>query len=218
MAINSKNFFKVNQRLGIMLPKEKTMEQYSSRVEEVDEGKLIIAMPMSKGLPVMLENGGGFYAKVFAETGIYGFNSSLLQKRISPLPVWIVSIPKEMKKIQQRAFVRLDVSLPVTLEYDTEADDEPVLMKASTKDIGGGGLQLITEQPLQIGKNFLVYIELPDNEAIQAKIEIVRCYKPMEDRDLYWSAVKFVEINENYRDKIIRFIFRKQLEQRQKGM
>ncbi len=202
-----------------MLPKGNHVEQYPSRIEEVSDGKLAIAMPMSKGFPVMLENGREFYAKVFDDSGIYSFHSALLNKRISPLPVWIVSIPGDMKKIQQRAFVRLDISLPVTLEYPDDNDPEQTItLDAATKDVGGGGLQLITTQPLTVGMRFQVGIELPEGEMIQAQGEVVRCFKPQEDRKLFWSAVKFVEINENYRDKVIRFIFRKQLEQRQKGM
>ncbi len=207
----------MNQRLAILLPKEKSFEQYSSRVEEVSESKLLVAMPMSKGSPVLMETGGHFYAKVFADSGIYGFDTSLLGKMIRPLPLWSISIPKEMKKVQQRAFVRLDVSLPAELEYSDE-NGEIVSLKAATKDLGGGGLQIITDRPLMVRDCFQVYIKLPDNEAVQAKVEVVRCYKPQEERDLYWSAVKFVEINENYRDRIIRFIFRRQLEQRQKGV
>ena len=207
----------MNQRLAILLPKEKCLEQYSSRVEEVNEGKILIAMPMSKGFPVVMETGGHFYAKVFADSGIYGFDTSLLSKMIRPLPLWIISVPKEMKKVQQRAFVRLDISLPAELQYSDEMG-EIISLKAATKDVGGGGLQLITDRPLKVGGCFQVYIQLPDNEAVQAQVEVVRCYKPQEERDLYWSAVKFVEINENCRDRIIRFIFRKQLEQRQKGM
>lgn len=174
---------------------------------------------MSKGFPVMWENGREFYAKVFDDSGIYGFYSLLLNKRISPLPIWIVSMPAALKKMQQRSFVRLDISLPVRLEYsESDNPEQTISLEAATKDVGGGGVQIIAAQPFAVGTRFQVSIRLTAADEIQAQGEVVRCYKPQSDRMLYWLAVKFIEINENSRDKMIRFIFRKQLEQRQKGM
>lgn len=209
----------MNQRLGVVLPKGNQVEQYPSRIEEIADAKMLIAMPMSKGFPVMWENGREFYAKVFDDSGIYGFYSLLLNKRISPLPIWIVSMPAALKKMQQRSFVRLDISLPVRLEYsESDNPEQTISLEAATKDVGGGGVQIIAAQPFAVGTRFQVSIRLTAADEIQAQGEVVRCYKPQSDRMLYWLAVKFIEINENSRDKMIRFIFRKQLEQRQKGM
>lgn len=218
-AILPEHIFKINQRVEVALSKDYNVQHYTSRIEERLPDRLVLAMPMSKGYPVLLESNREFYGKVFTDTGVYWFRSVYYNKRMQPLPVWIVSLPYDIKKIQQRAFVRFDVALPASISFMLSPDqEEPTTIKTVTKDLSGGGVQVVSEMPLHLGTKLQVEVEVPEHGLVQAVGEVIRVFRPVSDRKLFWLAVKFTDIQENARDKIIRFIFKKQLEQRQKGL
>ncbi len=210
---------KVNQRLEIMLSKNINTPRFTSRVEELTSDEMIIAMPMQKGRPIILESGRGFYGKIITESGVYIFKSKFLSKRMYPLPVWIVAMPYEIEKTQQRAFVRFDVSQPLQIEYFLDDDAEKAItQKVMTRDLSGGGLQAICEQQIKIGTKVNMMLTLPEDGDLEVDGEVIRVQKPQEDRQLFWISIKFVDTRNIVRDKISRFIFRKQLEHRQKGL
>ena len=180
---------------------------------------MIIAMPMEKGYPVFNGKGNTFYGKVFDESGVYSFRSTFVDKKMSHLPIWIVTMPVDIKKNQQRSFVRFDVTLPVVIEYLLHDDqDEIVSLKLITKDLSGGGLQVICNQRIKIGNKIKLTLDFSDYGVFQVDGEVVRILQPQAVRQLFWISIKFLNIPENIRDKISRFIFRKQLEQCQKRL
>ena len=177
---------------------------------------MIIAMPMQKSYPVFLERGTEFYGKVFDGGGAYTFKSRFVDKKLHPLPIWIVTMPLTVEKTQQRSFVRLDVLLPVTLEYPF--NNEVVSIKAMTRDLSAGGLQAICDRRIKVGKHLKLFLDCPDYGIFEIEGEVIRNNRPQEDRKLYWISIKFLGIQEIVRDKISKFIFKKQLEQRQKRL
>jgi c-di-GMP-binding flagellar brake protein YcgR len=209
---------KVNQRLEIMLSQNINTPRFASRVEEIVSNEMVIAMPMQKGRPIFLESGRGFYGKIITESGVYFFKSKFLTKRMYPIPVWITTMPYEVEKMQQRAFVRFDVSQPLQIEYFPDDDvDNVIALKVMTRDLSGGGLQAICEQSIKIGTKVKMAITLPEDGDLEVDGEVIRVQKPQEDRQLFWVSIKFVGVRTIVRDKISKFIFKKQLEHRQKG-
>ncbi|WP_378951862.1 flagellar brake protein [Pelosinus sp. sgz500959] len=213
------NFFRVNQRLEIRLSKNIKDQQYTSRIEEIIHNHMIIAMPMKKGYPVFHERGSIFYGKVFDGRGAYSFKSNFVDRKMTPLPIWIVTMPFDIVKTQQRSFVRFNVPLPVEIEYPADNEQNEVIsIKAVTKDLSAGGLCVICDQTIKVGKQVNLLLDFPDLGIFQVDGEVVRMNQPQEDRKLYWISIKFVGVHEAIRDKISKFIFKKQLEQRQKGL
>jgi len=201
-----------------MLSRNINSPRFTSRVEELSSNEMVIAMPMQKGRPIFLESGCGFYGKIITEGGVYFFKSKFLNKRMYPLPVWIAAMPYEIEKMQQREFVRFDVSQPLQIEYFPVDVDEAVTLIVMTRDLSGGGLQAICEQSIEIGTKVKMVITLPEDGGLEVDGEVSRVQKPQEDRQLFWVSIKFVGVRNIVRDKISRFIFKKQLEHRQKGL
>lgn len=194
-------------------------EQYRSRVEDMTPDNMVIAMPMSKGYPVMLQRGDIFFGRTVNNQAAYEFTSSLLNRQINPLPVWKIALPYNIKKIQQRAFVRIDLVVPVEIRLFLEDGtlDENVIT-ASTKDISGGGVQIVTNYQWAIGTKLMVTINYPQIGPLTLKSDVVRVYQPQAELTVFWIGVRFLEIAESDRGNIIRLIFKKQLEQRRKGL
>nr|WP_255319485.1 PilZ domain-containing protein [Dendrosporobacter quercicolus] len=136
---------------------------------------------------------------------------------MNPIPVWLVSRPADIKKIQQRAFVRLDSSMPVRWQFLTETEDDP-LISSTIRDISGGGVRIITKNPVPLGSKLKVMIDLPGIGPLELSSEVVRIDQPQADLPIFWVGTKFLDIPENIRSKIIKYIFKKQVEERQKGL
>ena len=212
------SIFKVNHRLEILVQKEDgTLEIYKSRIEETNSENLVVAMPMSKGVPISLRSGDTFSGRMPSGTLTYQFTSRYIDRQLAPLPVWIISWPYEVTKIQQRAFVRMDIMLPAFLTVKTNTkNNEQEKINAMTKDISGGGLQLILETPFTLGDKIQVMVSIPESGMVTAVAEVTRVQKPQSDRPLFWVSAKFIDIQEKDRSNIIKFIFKKQLELRRK--
>lgn len=194
-------------------------EQYRSRVEDITADSMVIAMPMSKSLPVLVPRGEVFFGRTVVNHIAFEFTSTLLAKQVHPIPVWIITIPYNIRKIQQRAFVRIDVALPVLIKEIVEGEVvEDTVIEASTKDISGGGVQIVTDRKWQLGTRLMVTINYPEFGPLTLKSEVVRMYQPQPNLAVFWVGVRFLEIGERERGNIIKFIFKKQLEQRRKGL
>lgn len=210
----SQNIFRVNQRIDVMLSKDPFSERLPSRIEEITPRYMLIAMPVAKGVPVLPPPGCIFYCRVVVDGAVWLCTSTFLDKRPQPLPVWVIAPPHDYRKIQLRSYVRMETALPVEVHIDG-ADLPPVA--ATTKDIGGGGVQLITRLALEPGVRLQLAIELAGTGRLTVLGDVVRVEHDAA-RNLYTAGIKFVEISERERDKIIKYIFKKQLERRQKGL
>lgn len=206
--------FKVNQRLDVMLEKKPFAERFPSRVEGVDGRHMVIAMPMSKGVPLVLLPGAPFYGRVLVDGTVWLFTSYFLDKRFEPIAVWLVAPPEGFERIQLRAYVRLETALTAAVRPVNSADAPT---KAITKDIGGGGVQLVTKLAVTPGMQLKVSVDLQDGGIFKGQGEVVRAEYDGE-REFYSAAVKFVDISERERDKIIKYVFRRQLERRHSGL
>ncbi|XER13529.1 Flagellar brake protein YcgR [Sporomusa aerivorans] len=180
---------------------------------------MTIAMPMSKGYPVLLPRGEVFFGRTVINMMAYEFTTKLLAKQVNPLPIWVIAAPYNIKKIQQRSFVRIDLALPVQIREtaDDQTGDQAVI-DAVTKDISGGGVQIVTTRQWEIGDKLLVTVNYPEIGVLTLNSEVVRVQQPQPDRVLFWVGVKFLDINEKDRGNIIKLIFKKQLELRRKGL
>ncbi|TCL40136.1 c-di-GMP-binding flagellar brake protein YcgR [Anaerospora hongkongensis] len=197
-------------------------EQYGSRIEEIIGDEIVIAMPMSKGYPVMLAQGQSFTGQFIIDGAVYQFTSKLLRKTIHPIPTWVVCLPQELKKVQLRSFVRTSAMIPVQFKLLAQdeagaAVDTPTF-NVQTKDISGGGLQIVARQTFEIGAKGQLIIDIPGSDSFLAIGEVVRVEQPQAENPIFWVGIKFIEIQERDRSKLIKYIFKKQLEQRQKGV
>lgn len=175
-----------------------------------------LAMPMNKSTPVILMPGSTFYGRILAHGAIWQFTSTFIDKTILPVPIWISGPPYDLKKVQLRSFVRLPVTLPLTLSIPSdETDEAPV--GTTTRDLSGGGLQLILKKRLPVGTILRLTLQIPGFSPVAATATVVRVEQP-PDTNIFWIAVKFSQITEKDREKIIKFIFKKQCELRQKGL
>lgn len=206
----------VNQLVEIYTSRTLRGPHYRSRIEEIAPTHLTIAMPFDKGFPVFMAPGATIYGKIITDSAPYLFSSHFIEKQMTPVPIWMIAVPNELVKIQQREFVRIDAKLHVTATM-IEQEEESTPIKLLVNDISGGGIRLVCPHPYPIGTNLLLAFELPDEEYIETIGQVVRVEQPQPDRTLFWIGIKYIGMKERERNKIIKYVFQKQLERHRRG-
>ena len=198
-------------------------DYYATRVEDIRPDGIVIAMPMRKAVPVFLPEGELFEGKLIKDGVLYAFQSCLRSRSMVPLPVWLISEPSTIKKIQLRSFVRLDIGLPAALwTLDDDGNrQEATKQTAVTRNISGGGA--LVGSPIGYEKGTTVAVRLTCDKETTIDIigKIVRSVPEFRDAGappLYSLGIQYIDLEERQRRRIIQFINAKQIERRQRGV
>lgn len=178
---------------------------------------MMLAMPMDHSVPVILSPDTAFYGSVLKDNGRYQFKSVYKAKKIRPIPIWIATLPVDIKRVQLRSFVRLAVNLPLSLKILAEDIENEVVQNVVTHDISGGGLSILSNTPIPIDTKVELAINLGEQVNICSSGIVVRLEKRPSDLEFYLISIKFLDLIERERSKIIKFIFKKQVERKSKG-
>lgn len=122
-----------------------------------------------------------------------------------------------MTNTQKRNFVRLDVMCPI--EYYKLDDDvlEPQIFKATSSDLSGGGMRFHSKEIIELDTELEMKLNLPSHDQVSVCGKVVRCF-PMDTVPGYSIGVEFILLDKKDREKVIKFIFDRQRELRQKGL
>lgn len=212
--------FIINRRIETIIPTGSGSEvRCCSRIEDIHDDSMVIAMPMLKGIPVMLRGGDVFFGRIIVNSTAYGFTSSLISRDLWPIPVWTIALPYNLKKIQLRAFVRINATFSVQVAEIVDGKiAEEAITEAVTKDISGNGLQLVSNRAWPPGTKLMVTVDYPEFGPITHSCEVVRVQQMEQGNQFYMLGIKFLMISKKDRSKIIKFIFKTQLELRRKGL
>jgi c-di-GMP-binding flagellar brake protein YcgR len=223
--------FRINQKIEFV---NEEGQLGISLVQDWTKDYFMVTVPLKGTEQQLLHVGDEVTGIYYHDDGkVYMFNSMVLDRMVENIPLYKLSIPDELTRVQRRSYVRLDITMPVKyaevakeLESLLEENGwEGILQDSSIPwetgtimDISGGGINLAANRPLEEGDRVYVYIRSEELE-IGIKGEVVRRYtKILDNVAVYHHGVKFVEINEAERDRIIGFIFKKYREIRHKGV
>lgn len=209
--VKAKAVLKIGQRVEIVADDE----YYTSRVEDITAGDLVLAMPLdSKRRPIIPAVGDTIDVRIISDMCIYQFYTVYKDKAAKPIPVWIVTLPEEMERKQHRKFVRVKASLPISVQVpDTEGGFQAA-KPTETKDISGNGFLFVFDKAIALQTKIVLETDMiPQIGRIKTFAEVVRCSKPFNDRNMYWIGVKFIGLPRPVQNKLVQFVFKKQREE-----
>lgn len=216
--VETSKALKIGQRIEVTLLQDENQNRYSSRIEDIEDNKLILALPMEQGYPIIPMRGSVFEAKFVTEASAFRFSAVFMEKRMGTVPVWITSLPRFVEKFQQREFVRVETSVPLKVQL-LNKEDNTLLSPITTyvRDISGGGMRIILDKSLKKGEKLYIEIELPEVGLLTTYCEVVRSFQPIKDEKIFWIGTRFIDLPNITRSKLIRFIFKRQREIIQKA-
>ncbi|GLI07275.1 flagellar protein [Paenibacillus tyrfis] len=214
---------KVNQTLFIQInsiDEEEAKQEYKSRIADVSDAYISMEVPMNdkSGKLKRLYPGDELSVYFITEGGVKNyFNSSVLGFSDDVIRLVLIKKPdpESITKVQRRNFLRVPAILEIAVKFS-----EQLQFVALTDDVGGGGISFLCEGyvPVESGHTVECWLLVPFKngqiEHVPFKSEIVRV-KELETGKKQ-VMMRFSEITDRDRQKIIRYCFERQLDFRKR--
>ena len=198
----------------------KNKQVYSSILQDIKDNELIITAPVNNGKITLLEIGAVYVLSIYTKNGVYKCKSSVKSRyKKKDLNFIILELKSELTKSQRRQYYRLECVLPIF--YNDNNDD--IWNRGLLIDISGGGLRFISNKKLNIREIIECKLDLDTdkkNEQIIIKGNVLFSNVVDYETMRYETRIKFCDISDVYREKIIKFIFEKERirRKRKKGL
>lgn len=204
--MNLRDLLKPGMTIDLYLPSHDNTP-YFSRVEGHSSGSILIASPL-KTTYQLVAIGETVRVDFRCENMLYSFSSTVLGKRKQEgRTLLVLKAPGNLQKINRREFFRLNITIPVRYRI-LPAEAGARYKIAFTKNLSGGGLLLVLDEPVAVGTMLDLWIELEQEEV---RSEIILCSGRVatvrEVGNRREAGVFFLDIEEKDREKLLRFLF-----------
>lgn len=200
---------------------DKSYSYVSQLLDVKDDDNIVIAAPIIEGRLAFVPNNSKIAVILnHPKYGLIAFDGTLISKDThEAVAVFYLAISKDFYKIQRRNNYRLEIMLDVqycdlkdSVKISKEEYDNK-LIKVYTKNISGSGALIVTNVNLDIGTKLFMRFELPDGTGIETKCVVVRSMRVENVSNIKYNVgVRFLSIDKNLEDRLIKFIFKKQKE------
>lgn len=192
---------KINARTEVIY--EKVL--YKSTIQDIKKNEIIISIPVGEGIYLTINAGDEIEQYYYDDKGnIFKYTTKILGRLTEKgMPFYRLSLPYNIEKIQRRDFVRVDIVKEITYINEKNINTSE-MKKALIVDLSGGGAKIKVKEKLYKDNIILISFSEEDfNLSIKGKIVRV----DMTENKDYICGVKFIDLEEKIREKIIRLVF-----------
>ena len=171
-----------------------------SRIEDIyNKNQLLIPVPPEKGSMAVIGKADKLEIVVLKGSAKIIFGAIISDRlKIEESLYYVFRMTDVGKRIQDRSFFRVDV------EIDVKFTIKGTVKSGTTKDISGGGMQVVSKDLCETGAMLTMSLDLLGNDKVLIIGKIMgRDNLPDET---YRYRIKFIELSEKEQDKIIRFV------------
>ncbi|MGD9806947.1 MAG: flagellar brake protein [Deferribacterales bacterium] len=206
-------FLTINQKLLIEVKVGDHAGVYDSRIEDMDKSSLHISMPSEKGVTIPLKPNTKLHVSYVMDRGRLSFKTVVEDRFMDPLPMLKVTKPDLLFREELRSFFRVDTRIPVKLMVDIDEGDiiKQKLFEGKIIDMSGGGCRVFTPAPIKKGDVFEMFFQGELEKLESVKVEAKRIRKVEENFEV---GSEFYGISQSERDKVIKYVFKRQVELR----
>ncbi|WP_422445787.1 flagellar brake protein [Thermoanaerobacterium sp. DL9XJH110] len=210
----NKDLFQIGMKVNIEVEGQEENSFFPSKIEDVEPEKLVLSMPMKKNMIYFIAINKPIKIYFLKGDFLYCVDGKVINKTYSPVPLLTAQLVGQPYKNQRREYFRLKISLDVSAKV---AGSEHCV-NGRTRDLSAGGALLLLPEEIKKGEVIEVRLSI-NSEDLVLKALVVRSEKDLERRvNPYNVAVQFMEIDNNQRDFIIKFLLSEQRRLRKKGL
>lgn len=208
-------------RPGAQLSTRSYERIYKARVEDLSEDTMTISAPTEAGVVVPLRPGMFLIVGVGQDDALYGFYTEIIERKRGDIPQLVIRRVEKTKRIQRRRYVRIDGSVDISMKVfkkvsstsSHEVGDPKIIQE---KNLSAGGMMLMSDIPLPRGTVVQLDLKLPDGRLVTAG-EVVRTLRHEESHG-FELGIRFVNLKEKERDRLVRYVNSRMVELRKKGL
>lgn len=216
-----KEILKIGQLVHIELPGDNgNPERYPSRIEGLDNNQITLVSPIKERIPVLLPPGSDVNVWYWDNVAIYTFCTTVLDCKDEGVPIYILQGPERIERVQNREFVRVHALLNVSLSYTNEQEYTKEI-ECKTRNISGGGMMLVINKPTDIMTGSEVFLKFNIyNKTVYSAGRVVRNYWELDSKGVEYNilGVEYTSISNEHRNIIVKYVYKKQVELRRKGL
>jgi c-di-GMP-binding flagellar brake protein YcgR len=197
------------------------LESFATVVEEVNDERLAVLVPMARLRLRRLSTGSIVHAEYVHRNRRCGFISEVIGHSDDGVHEYL-RVPAHVDSFDRRSNFRLETSLKPSSLYRVvvdpgEAEADPELAGCTLVDLSEGGCCLSSRQRIDTGTRIGLVVDLPQVGSIQTRMRVVTVDEPRTGQlNRRWHC-SFTDISPGDRDRIARFLMRRQLEMRRRG-
>lgn len=220
--MKSKNCsLKIGMKIEIEIFKEDKEIAYPSQLLDIKSpNEYKISGPIVKNELIPLHNGEKIIISyIIKDKGKHYFSAEITDRKYKGIYILTIKKMSNIKKIQKRKYYRLLENIPISIQYkkqDVNAE-KTIVEKCESKDISGGGMKIYSNKLHKVGDEVACSINLLDEKMI-IKCKVVRIEAVDSFNYKHLIGLEYKDIDDKYRDTIIKYIFKKQRKLRLKGL
>ena len=183
-------------------------EIYKTSIQDIKDEEMLIIIPAREGIYLTLNSGDEIEQLYYDDRNVFSYKSRVIERvKEGLIPFYKISKPYDIKRIQRRNYVRISTFRDIN--YIKESKDmnksEDKLLDAFLLDLSGGGMRIKTNEELEVN-DIIISNLIFDEDEINIKGKVVRVQNSTDKK--YICGVKFEDIDNITREKIIRIVFK----------
>ncbi|TCP59401.1 c-di-GMP-binding flagellar brake protein YcgR [Tumebacillus sp. BK434] len=201
--------------------------RYQARVQDMETNSLFIDIPLKHGskYPTNLPTGQQVLVQYRTTDGaLCTFQSAVQGRDVRQISLLQLHKPEssQIRRFQRREFLRVPILATFHLVFVDSESKEVLTADANGCDISGGGLSLRVRQELPVRRDDIIgfRFQLPlegRTHEIVGKARVIRV-APVDSNGWKLVSLKYFEIQERERQRIVQYSFHRQIELREKGL
>lgn len=220
--VKAKEILKIGQRVEFYVEADEA--RYTSRIEDIADETLEVAMPMNrKGVPVIPREGEKIYGVAVGHQCRYRFFTVYKGKgrKDDRIPIWYITIPEKMERFQNREFVRIKVNMTAKVRLVDEEGTIHDTEQVPVVDLSGSGICLAFSHEVAVKSSLgLELTGIPGAGNIDVMCRTVRCAQ-VERGDgtiVYHVGAAFQHMPRATVNQLVRYLFSVQRANIAKGL
>ena len=199
------------------------VESHVTSVEDVSEEGITILTPMKNLRTRSFARGTVVHAAYVHQRRRWRFLTEFTGTGLDG-PLSVLSMPAEIEDADQRGTFRLQTAVkPISIyrlvvDAESASLDEPQTLQGTIVDLSEGGACFTTRQVASVGERLGIHAELPESGQIHARVRVTGVEEPRDGNRNRRVHCQFLDISQRDRDRIARYLMRRQLEMRRRGL
>lgn len=229
------------EKIEIVVGDDADKGLYLARIEDFIEDGIVISNPEFREGATLLRDNCEVVVLVVKEDAVYQFYSLLSKRGSGEAPVFVLTMPRDIHRVQRRQFVRIDVIKKVRIaNLGAERIIPPVKWDDTVSiNISGGGMLIKNIEGIEPPNILLVTCEIfaklgideplaaicrrafTENHQDYAGVEFIRAdnlahhFYNEELENLPPTVKKFDHLAQN---RLVTYVFQQQIDLRKKGL
>lgn len=194
----------------------------SGLIHDIIENKIYVSVPPDDRGFKILRIGDSIRGFIYENDKLTCFDATITNRISGDVPIYEVSNINNFSKIQRRQDVRVLCTIPIlytdnkyliNINTDTEDVNKVILnlnkflKNGMTSDLSAGGLRFSCSNNLQLGSMLLLIFKLKDDYFITKVMIVYKELNSSPKETIYTYGIKYIDINEKKREKIINYNF-----------